>query len=314
MHWASLRETTSRIGTRILLALYRLGGLRLFRLCAWPVLAWYVWRQPLSRAASRDYLQRLYISSGGTTPKPSVWQVIRHFGAFAETILEKLVITRPEALEGIHHTLNGDEHIQSLLARKQGAILVTAHMGNFELCRLLARARKDIRINALVHTAHARHFNAMLHEANPEAALNLIQVAEINASTAVMLAERIDRGEFVVITGDRIPLDNENEIACCDFLGAPARFPLGPWLLASIFRCPLLGLLGSRRSDDHYHLTIAPLASEIRLPRQGRIEAALPHMANFARLLEAECQAAPLQWFNFFPFWACGPDNSNTPT
>lgn len=304
MHWASLRETTSLIGTRILLALYRFGGLPLFRICAWPVLAWHVWRQPLARKSSQEYLQRLYTVSGGTTPKPSLWQVIRHFSAFAETILEKLVITRPEALENIRHTLTGDEHIQSLLARKQGAVLVTAHMGNFELCRLLARARGDIRINVLVHTAHARNFNAMLHKANPDTALNLIQVTEINTATAVMLAERIDRGEFVVITGDRIPLDNEDEIVGCDFLGAAARFPLGPWLLASIFRCPLLSLLGSRRDDNTYHLTVTPLDSEIRLPRRNRIEAAKPLVAHFARLLEAECRAAPLQWFNFFPFWA----------
>lgn len=247
MHWANLRETTSRIGTRILLALYRLGGLRLFRLCVWPVLAWHVWRNPVARTASRGYLHRLYVHSQGQTPKPSIWQVIQHFSAFAETMLEKFVITTPRALDTIRHTLDGEEHIQALLARRQGAVLVTAHIGNFELCRLLARARGDIRINVLVHTAHARQFNAMLHEANPNAALNLIQVGELDTAIAAMLAERIDRGEFVVITGDRIPVNNENGIITCDFLGAPARFPLGPWLMASIFGCPLLTLLGSGR-------------------------------------------------------------------
>lgn len=312
MHWATLQETTSRAGTRLLLALYRLGGLRLFRLCAWPILGWYLWRQPIARESSREYLRRLHAFSGGHTPEPGLAQAIRHFGAFAETMLEKLVMTHPESLEGLHHTLEGDEHIQALLTRKQGAVLVTAHMGNFELCRLLARARGDLRINALVHTAHAREFNAMMHEANPEAALNLIQVSEINTAIAAMLAERIDRGEFVVITGDRIPLANDEETIICDFLGAPARFPLGPWLLASIFHCPMLALLGTRRSDNHYHLSVTPLAGEIRLPRKERIAAALPFVADYVRLLEAECLAAPLQWFNFFPFWETQPQSRSS--
>lgn len=311
MHWATLRETTSRTGTRILLALYRLGGLRLFRLCTWPVLAWHVWRQPLARAASREYLQRLHLASNRTTPAATTGRVIRHFGAFAETLLQKFVITTPAALDAVHYTLCGEEHIQALLARGQGAVLVTAHIGNFELCRLLARARGDIRINALVHTAHAREFNAMLHEASPDAALNLIQVSELDTAMAAMLAERIDRGEFVVITGDRVPVDNADEVVACDFLGAPARFPLGPWLMASIFRCPLLALLGSHRGDT-YHLSVTPLASEIRLPRRNRHEAAAPFIADYARLLEAECRAAPLQWFNFFPFWAPSPADRDT--
>lgn len=306
MHWAALRETTSQTGTRILLGIYRLGGLRLFRLCAWPVLAWHVWRHPVARNASMDYLRRLHAHSQGKTPAPSIRLVIRHFSAFAETLLEKLVITRPEALDAIRHTLDGEAHIQALLAKGQGAVFVTAHIGNFELCRLLARARGDIRINVLVHTAHARQFNAMLHAANPDAALNLIQVGEIDTAMAAMLAERIDRGEFVVITGDRIPVINENEVVHCDFLGTPARFPLGPWLMASIFRCPLLALFGSRRGDS-YHLSVTPLADDIRLPRRNRAEAAQLLVADYARLLEAECEAAPLQWFNFFPFWADTP-------
>lgn len=311
MHWATLRETTSHTGTRILLALYRFGGLRLFRICTWPVLAWYVWRQPPARQASRDYLQRLHTASGGTTPRPTTWQVIRHFGAFAETMLEKLVITTPTTLDAIRHTLSGEEHIQALLARGQGAVLVTAHTGNFELCRLLARARGDIRINVLVHTEHARNFNAILHEASPDAALNLIHITELDTAVAMMLTERIDRGEFVVIAGDRIPVANAKEVVSCNFLGAPARFPLGPWLMASIFQCPLLAVLGSRRGDV-YHLAITPLAGEVRLPRKGRREAGQALVADYARLLEAECRAAPLQWFNFFPFWAPSPADRDT--
>ena len=305
MHWARLTESTSQTGTRILLALYQLGGLRLFRICVWPVVAWLVWRQPIARSASREYLQRLHRASHGQTPAPTIWQIIRHFSAFAETMLEKFIITTPQALDNIAHTLEGDEYIQDLHARGQGAVLVTAHIGNLELCRLLALARGDIRINVLVHTAHARKFNAMLHAANPDTALNLIQVTELNAGMAAMLTERIDRGEFVVITGDRIPVANEHDVVRCNFLAAPALFPLGPWLLASVFRCPLLALLGSRRNDT-YHLRVTPLADSIRLPRRGRVEAAQTLVEQFVQLLEAECLAAPLQWFNFFPFWASG--------
>lgn len=288
------------------MTVYRTFGRVPFRICLYPVLVWYVWQRKIARVASRDYLARLHAASRGQTPAPSLWQVLRHFAAFSEVILDRFAYNSSASAREVPSTLVGEEYVQTVLQSGRGAVLLTAHMGNLELCRLLARARGDIRVNVLIYIEHAKQFNRMLHEQSPETALNLIPVTEINTVTAAMLAERIDRGEFVVITGDRIPVANEKEILTLDFLGSQARFPLGPYLLASIFRCPLLALFCTQQ-DGVYRVSVSPIAEQVSLPRSDRQTAALPLAQIYAALLEAECRKAPLQWFNFFPFWADAP-------
>lgn len=306
MHWAKLREGTNQFGMRILLTVYRLFGRVPFRVCLYPVLVWYLWRRDVARQASREYLARLHAASQGQTPAPSLWQVLRHFAAFAEVMLDRFAYNSSDSAREAPSVLTGEEHVFRILESGRGAVLLTAHMGNLELCRLLARARGDIRVNVLVHLENARQFNEMLHANSPESALNLIPVTEISAATAAMLAERIEHGEFVVITGDRIPVINEKDILTLDFLGSPARFPLGPYVLASLFRCPLLALFCTLRQGV-YHVGVTPIADQVVLPRRDRYAGAQPIAQRYIALLEAECRAAPLQWFNFFPFWGDTP-------
>lgn len=302
MHWARLRESTNPLGMSILLAVYRRFGRKPFQLCLYPVLVWYLWRCDIARRSSREYLARLHAVTRGQTPAPTLLQVFRHFAAFSESLLDRFIFNSTAAVREAPTRLEGEEHVLKLLAGGRGAVLLAAHMGNQDLCRLLGRARGDIRINVLIYAEHAKQFNRIMHEQSPETALNLIPVTEITAATAMMLAERIDRGEFVVITGDRIPVANEKETLVLDFLGAPARFPIGPYMLASIFRCPLLALFCTRREGVH-HIDIFPIAETVTLPRRDRQASALRLARSYVDLLEAQCRAAPLQWFNFFPFW-----------
>jgi predicted LPLAT superfamily acyltransferase len=181
-------------------------------------------------------------------------------------------------------------------------LLVCAHLGNLELCRVLSRQRKDIKLTVLVHTKHARAFNAMLGRLNPESQVNLVQVTEMSPATAMMLSERVARGEFVVIAGDRIPVSQHPRVAVVDFIGAPAAFPVGPHLLAGILQCPVY-LLFSVRRGERSEVFFERFREQVRIPRQER-EAALQALAaDYARRLEHHTLRAPLQWFNFYDFW-----------
>ncbi|UXY16005.1 acyltransferase [Chitiniphilus purpureus] len=300
MHWARIGEGGWLWGMRAVFALYRCCGRRPLRLLLYPVLLWFVASRPLARRASRDYLARLYRFSGGATPAPTLANVLRHFTAFGETMLDKLRLWSGEAPDAPCH-VDGAEVLLTLQQAGRGAVIATAHFGNVELARVLAQTQHALRLNVLVHTRHAPRFNRLLREINPQSEVDLIQVSELSAATAILLGERVARGEFVVIAGDRIPLSAGNRVTT-QFLGAPAEFPIGPAMLAGLLRCPLLALLTSRRSDG-WHLVLRRLADEIPLPRHDRLQAVRPCVAAFATLLEAECRAAPLQWFNFYPFW-----------
>jgi len=142
----------------------------------------------------------------------------------------------------------------------------------------------------------------MLGRLNPESQLNLMQVTEMSPATAMLLSERVARGEFVVIAGDRIPVSHNPRVAVADFIGAPAAFPVGPYVLASVLQCPVFLLFSIRhgaKSEVHFER----FRDEVRIPRQGRDTALNTLAADYARRLEHYTLRAPLQWFNYYDFW-----------
>ena len=116
------------------------------------------------------------------------------------------------------------------------------------------------------------------------------------------MAERVARGEFVVIAGDRVPVSHNPRVAVADFLGAPAAFPVGPYVLAGVLQCPVF-LLFSMRRGRRSDLYFEHFRDAVRIPRKER-DAALAQMAgDYAKRLEHHTAQAPLQWFNFYDFW-----------
>ncbi len=267
----------------------------------YPVLGWYVLSKPRARRASADYLRRLRALAPAHAPAPGVRGVLAHFAAFAESILDKMLLWGG-LFETASVRFHGLDAVEPCLAQGRGALLVCSHFGNLELCRVLSRRRAGLKLTVLVHTKHAQAFNRMLARLNPDSQLNLMQVTEMSPATAMLLAERVANGEFVVIAGDRIPVSAHPRVALADFLGAPAAFPVGPYVLASVLQCPVF-LLFSMRRGDHSEVHFELFRESLRLPRQGRDAALAALAADYAARLGHFCLQAPTQWFNFFDFW-----------
>jgi len=298
LHWASINEISFVGGMRLLFWIARVFGRWPFRVVLYPVLIWYVLSKPRPRRASDEYLVRV---AGYDHIQTGWWGVLRHFAAFGESILDKMLLWgglfRLDRVD-----LHDGELITEAARQGRGGLVICAHLGNLELCRVLSRQRRDIKMTVLVHTKHAQAFNDMLARLNPESQLNLMQVTEMSPATAILLSERVARGEFVVIAGDRVPVSHNPRVAMADFLGEPAPFPVGPYVLANILQCPVF-LLFSIRQGRRYALHFEAFRDVVRIPRQGR-EAAFQQLADdYARRLEHYCLRAPLQWFNFYDFW-----------
>jgi predicted LPLAT superfamily acyltransferase len=112
----------------------------------------------------------------------------------------------------------------------------------------------------------------------------------------------IDRGELVALLGDR-PGVREERVAEVTFLGAIARLPTGPYLLAHMLSCPVYMVAGLFTPPNRYDLYCEPFAESVHLPRQTRAKAAAEHAQKYAEMLETYARKAPYNWFNFFDFW-----------
>ncbi|MGY3869480.1 glycosyltransferase family 2 protein [Aeromonas crassostreae] len=302
-HWSRTPERGSLLGLRIMLASYRLLGRRGFGALLYPVIGYFWLTGRRQRTASEQYLARLeaFVATEGIRLPEGPRSSFRHFLRFGEAALDKLAGWRgdiaPERVE-----LVGREHHEAAIRSGQGLLLLGSHLGDLELCRALGTRLGQVRINALVFTRHAARFNALLSQINPGSGLNLIQVQEMGADTAILLKEKVEAGEWVVIVGDRTSVTREKRVVWADFLGAPAPFPLGPFALASVLACPVYLMFGLKE-QGHFRVHFEPFAERLWLPRAER-EAALRHWVQaYADRLQHHCLQAPLDWFNFFDFW-----------
>jgi predicted LPLAT superfamily acyltransferase len=302
MHWAQMQEAGGLAGMRFLLSVYRICGRWPFRFLLFFVLLWFYARRRIARETSRDYLQRLYAFSNGATPAPTSRNVFRHFLAYSEILLDKL-LSMGACASSISHRIDGLECIGALIEQKRGALFVTAHIGNFELCRKLSEGDVSVHLTVLTHTKHAARFTRLMKELDSGYDIDMIQVDDIGIDTAILLAQRIDAGGFIVITGDRVPVGNAPATVQVPFLGHETHFPISPYVLAAALQCPLFTVFGTRRRDG-FVITLQQLAESITLPRRDRETACAPYASAFAGLLEEECLKAPFQWSNFYPFWA----------
>jgi predicted LPLAT superfamily acyltransferase len=303
-HWAAQRERGSLMLMRLTAwAARHLGRKVVAPFVAIVVLYFYIFGARARRSIG-DYQQRLSATSARPDLFPRRWPIYRQFLCFAEALLDKLDVWQGRIRhadlcivdpDGLHAQLREP-------GQGRGQILVGAHLGNLEVCRALAGRHTNAMLNVLVHDKHAERFNRLLGEAGAER-LRLFQVTELDAGVMLELHQRIERGEWLAIAGDRMPVqDRSTRITAVSFLGAQAWLPQGPWILAGLLHCPV-NLLFCVKIGGRYRVTIERLAHEVRWKRAERDAVISQWAQHYADRLAKECMAAPLQWFNFYPFW-----------
>ncbi|GGK26878.1 glycosyltransferase family 2 protein [Aliivibrio fischeri] len=305
-HWSSHAERGTILGIQFLLWIYSTFGRKVFSLLLKPVMAYYYLRGGSVKDASDDFIQQVnaYARIKGIQ-LPEKLTTYRHLVSFGETMLDKLAAWRGDFSDK-NLTVHGIEHYQTLAQREKGIVLLGSHLGNLELCRALSRRHTHLKINALVFTEHAERFNTVMKTVNPQSEVNVIQVSKIGPDTAILLQQKIDDGEWIVIVGDRTSVTKENRVIWADFLGKPAPFPQGPFMLASILKQPvylMFGLRDDTQKDPLFDVYLEPFSEQIILPRGKREEALQEVVQNYAQRLEHFTLKAPSQWYNFFNFW-----------
>lgn len=297
--WYQMAEAGSAWGLSFLYWSYRVLGRAPLRIMLWPVLAYFFVFKPGQRRASLEYLRKVY-AAGGLKQKPGLLTPLRHFYSFAEAIVDK-VIAFNGGFKLSDVVSQGREPIEAQLKKGRGVMLISAHIGNLEVCRVLSHEQQDLKLQVLVHTRHAENFNRLIRRLNPGMNVNLHQVSELGVGQAAWLSDRLAKGESLVIAGDRSSVSG-NRTVSVPFLGEEAHFAQGPWVLASLMECPVF-LIFCLRVQGRYHIYYEPFEERVSLPRGSREAAVQALVQRYAKRLEHYCLLSPYEWFNFFPFW-----------
>jgi len=272
---AALVATTLPRGPRLRLAA-TLGGFAAGRLDA-------------ERTRVESNLTRVCPELDRTARAALVRNVFRHFAVcFADLVVANRRGGMPERLLA---AITGGEHLEDATASGQGLVVLTAHVGNWELAgRLLARS--------LPRPTHV----VVAPEADPavERFLRAVPgavrfVTRRDPTSVLPLVGALRRGEIVAMQGDRA-LGNRGDVNV-PFFGAPAPFPLGPFVLAraaSVSVVPSFCLLGP---DHRYEVRVGrPIVAS-----EG---AEVKALGAWVAQLEKIVGEHPEQWFNFFDAWS----------
>lgn len=292
--WLTMAERGSVLGIRTIVVLSTLFGRRVTSLVLPVIATWYALLDAPVRRASAAYLRRVHGYAG------SLVQVIRHLRCFAQVTLDRLFLLRGRTDLFDLHT-HGEEHLLGLAERRQGAILIMAHLGSFEIMRSVSGSQR-LPINILGYFRNARLVNSVLAGLDPTVDARFIAVQPNDPTFVFEVEDRIRGGEMVGTMGDRVGFDGKG--VRVPFLGGDAAFPPGPYLLAAALRCPVYLTFSLYQPPNRYDLFCEPFAERIELPREGRQAALEAIVARYAARLESYCRMSPYNWFNFYDFWS----------
>lgn len=290
--WTSQPERSNlawlRLMTWISLRLGRTAARVVLRLIA----VYFLLFAPAARRASRGYLGR------ALGRRPGLGDLYRHLFSFASTVHDRIYLLNDRfALFDIQ--VQGEEVMREALASGQGVFLMGAHLGSFEVIRALGRRHATPPIAMVMYEDNARKINQILTAINPTATADLVPLGRVDSMLRVR--ERLARGDLVGVLGDRTLGDDPG--LRVPFLGDPARFPTGPFRLASLTGRPVIFMTGLYLGGNRYQIHFKPLA-DFSLPHPGGHQPAIAEaLRRYAGLIEAHCREAPYNWFNFFDFW-----------
>ena len=296
--WAGQRERGSFLLLRVMLWITLRLGAAMGGLLLYPIAACFVATSPAARAASREFLGRAL----GRPASPL--DVFRHILTFARVTLDRVFLLSDKA-DRFRVEVHGLDHLAAVVAQGRGCVLLGAHLGSFEVLRAVARSC-PVPVRPMMYRRNAGALTRLLRQLNPGIDAAVIDLG----SPAAMLraGEAVARGEIVGLLADRTPAHQKSVLV--PFMGAPARFPTGPHILAGVLGAPALLFFGARTGPRSYQVSFEPFADPVRLSRETRRADLRASVERLAARVEAHARAHPFNWFNFYPFWE-GPANAS---
>lgn len=213
-----------------------------------------------------------------------------------QAILDKIVI-----INGLRDKFTYEfeklENIVSLSNSTKGGILLSAHVGNWDMAA--HQLTSDLpTLNVVMFDGEHERIKKTFDQIGKRA-FNIIVLKEDNAHV-FEIGAALARHELVCLHADRF-LEG-NKTMCLPFLGKEALFPAGPFMLAAGFNVPVSFVYAFKETSRHYHyFGSKPLTKE---PGEDKKAFALRLAQAYVADLENKLKRYPEQWYNYYDFWA----------
>ncbi len=282
----------NKTGYQIFLwVLKRFGVLPAYFLLRFVVLYYFLFSWRSSRSIYYLYHKKL-----GYGRMASVFKLYRNYYLLGQSIIDKVVV-----MSGIKnkftYNFDGEENLREIVSRQKGAVLLSAHIGNWDIAGHLFK-RLNTRIHIVIFDGEEEQIKKYLAAVTGKKSVNFIVIKK-DLTHIYQISEALKSNELVCMHADRFLEGNKTFSA--NFLGEKARFPMGPFVLAATFKVPVSYVFAVKESNRHYHF----FASSIKNYEQVEKETVMQEMLlEFAREMEIKVKRYPEQWFNYYNFWS----------
>jgi predicted LPLAT superfamily acyltransferase len=239
-------------------------------------------------------------------PRRNWWSrqkfVLDHYFKFGQVLMDRVYQgfkggkqfqTRPD----------GMENIKDSMALGNGLIMLSAHLGGWDLAAaLLSTHGFDDQIHVVEYQADGLNFQKVKDKMNPDH----VRVVDSGQSNDAIfeIHQALKAGRCIGLMGDR-PLADRFELI--PFLGKLAPFDVTAFRLAAATRVPLLFTFGFKGAGGKYDFFARPPKHYVFNLHQSRAEQLYTWAEEYVREVERLVLRYPDQWFNFYPFWSALP-------
>lgn len=220
----------------------------------------------------------------------SLTNTYRNNFVFGQTLIDKVAIAA--GLENkFTYEFDGIENIHQLAKDDSAGIMISAHVGNFEVAQHFM-GDFDKKIHLVTTDEERVAIKSLLDNVMAKPKVEFIIVNE-DLSHIFEINKVIEEKQMICFTGDRF-FPNTKTLEA-EFLGETAKFPAGTFLISSRLRTPVLFVYVMRERNRHYHL-YARKAEFTNRDAHSLLEA-------YTKSIEKILEKYPLQWFNYYDFW-----------
>lgn len=274
------------LGYKIFIFIINKIGTSAAYLLLYPVVAYYVLFSTKSNRAIRDYFLRLKAFS----KKDIRASLFRTYFNMGQALIDKIAIISDSELK-FEIERGGTRNLKAMDAQNTGGFLIGAHMGNWEIAGHLMKLY-NTPVNIVLLDGEEEQIKNVMNEAMGDRHFKTIPIKK-DMSHIFKIHEAARNKEFICIHGDRfLP---EQKTLETSFLGGPAEFPAGPFVMASKLGLPISFVYGMKESAAKYHF----YCTKPILGKVSKNEV----LAHYVQQLEEMVMRYPNQWFNFYPFW-----------
>lgn len=244
---------------------------------------------------SNRQLYALYHRRLGYGIFSSVCKIYRNYFLLGQSIIDKIVVMSGIKNKFTYH-FDGEENLKEIASLQKGGMLLSAHIGNWDIAGHFFN-RLGTRINIVMFDGEKEQIKEYLDSVTGKKSVHIIYIKN-DLSHIYEISEAFKNNELVCMHADRFI--EGNKTLTTDFLGEKARFPMGPFVLASKFKVPVSYVFAAKESNQHYHL----FSSKIKDYSHFEKEVVMHKMlSEFAREMEIKVKQYPEQWFNYYNFW-----------